>query len=159
MIETITDRHWTRLTHGTLDLSAIQAFLATPEAGAIDVFLGTTRRLTHGRETVELAYEAYEPMALREMEALLATASERWPVAKACLHHRLGIVPLAEASVVIGVATPHRADSFEACRYVIDTLKVSVPIWKKEHFADGTRAWVEGTELPQRPSAPIDDGS
>ena len=147
------DRHWVRLTPEALDLASIHAFLATPEAGAIDVFLGTTRRMTHGRETVELAYEAYEPMAVREMEALVGLASERWPIMKACLHHRLGVVPLAEASVIIGVATPHRADAFEACRYLIDTLKVSVPIWKKEHFADGTQEWVEGGDTPQRPES------
>ncbi|HET6567783.1 MAG TPA: molybdenum cofactor biosynthesis protein MoaE [Rhodothermales bacterium] len=125
-----------------IDAAAECAFLYTPEAGGIDIFIGTTRRFTGERETVELVYECYTEMALREMRRLVDAAAEQWPVKRCCIVHRVGVVPLAEPSVFIGVATPHRAEAFEACRFLIDSLKREVPIWKYERYTDGSGEWV-----------------
>ena len=127
-----------------LDVGAVFAALQTPRAGGVAIFVGTTRQWTAGEETVRLEYEGYEAMALKEMHRLADEAAARWPIERLCIVHRLGVVPPAEASVVVGVATPHRAEAFEACRYLIDTLKQQVPIWKREVYADGTTEWVEG---------------
>lgn len=137
---------WCLLTDVPLSVGEAAGWLATPEAGGLALFVGTTRQWTSGdegpTETERLSYEAYEPMALAELDRLAAEAAARWPVARCCLWHRTGGVPVAEASVVVGVATPHRAEAFAACRWLIDTLKERVPIWKRETFADGTTAWV-----------------
>lgn len=138
---------WIHLSETPLDIAAADAFLHTERAGGINLFVGTTRRWTEGRETVRLAYDAYAPMAAREMRQLADEAADRWPVLRGCLLHRLGEVPVAEASVIIGVACAHRAAAFEACRWLIDTLKAQVPIWKQEVYADGSTEWVEG-QLP-----------
>lgn len=142
-----TETTWVHLTDARLELAAVDAFLRTDAAGGIDLFVGTTRRWTDDRETVRLAYDAYAPMAVKTMRALADEAAERWPVLKVAVHHRLDEVPPPEASVIIGVACAHRAAAFEACRWLIDTLKVQVPIWKREHYADGTTEWVQG-QLP-----------
>ena len=134
------------LTGVPLPVGEAAAFLATPESGGLSLFVGTTRQWTDGeegpKETERLSYEAYEPMALAELDRLAAEAAEQWPVTRCCLWHRTGEVPVAEASVLVGVATLHRAEAFAACRWLIDTLKERVPIWKREIFADGTTAWV-----------------
>ena len=135
---------WIQLQRGRLDVGAANAFLRTPAAGGIVLFTGTTRQWTDGRETAELKYEAYEAMALKEMQRLAETARAKWPVEKVALLHRLGVVPLAEASVICGTATPHRTAAFEACRFLIDALKEHVPIWKREVYADGRTEWVRG---------------
>ncbi len=142
------DRQWLYLQHDALDVAGAYAFLQSPKAGGIDLFIGTTRQWTGETETKRLDYECYEAMALKEMEALAREALSRWPVVRVCIHHRLGIVPPAEASVILGVSTPHRADAFAACRYLIDTLKQQVPIWKREVYADGSTEWVEHTKPP-----------
>lgn len=147
-MEERTERYWIRLQTNTLDLGAADEFLRTEEAGAVNLFLGTTRRWTGGRETTTLEYETYQRMALTEMRRLAESAAARWPIAKVCLWHREGDVPLREVSVLVGVSTPHRADAFEACRHLIDALKERVPIWKRERFADGTTEWVEGNLPP-----------
>lgn len=149
-MEDRTERYWIRLQTEPINLRAADEFLRTEEAGAVDLFLGTTRRWTGGRETTTLEYESYQRMALMEMRRLAVSASERWPIAKVCLWHREGDVPLREVSVLVGVSTPHRADAFEACRHLIDALKESVPIWKREQFADGTTEWVEGSFPPTK---------
>lgn len=133
---------WTALSHAPLGVGEAYAFLTAPEAGGIAVFVGTTRRWTDGHETERLRYEAYEPMALAELGRIAGEAMTRWPLAKCCLVHRLGEVPVGEASVVVGAASAHRAEAFAACRWLIDTIKERVPIWKREVFADGTEAWV-----------------
>ena len=127
-----------------LDASAALAFVVTPAAGGIDVFLGTTRAETHadGRRLVALDYEAYAEMALKVMRDLAARARARWPVVRLAILHRTGRVGLGEPSVVIAVSTPHRADAFEACRWLIDALKAEVPVWKQEVWDDGTGTWV-----------------
>lgn len=147
-MEQRSERYWVRIQQEPIDLAAADDFLRSEEAGAVEFFLGTTRRWTDGRETTRLEYECYRPMALAELRRLVEEAAARWPLAKACLWHREGEVPLREASVLVGVATPHRQDAFDACRYLIDTLKQRVPIWKRERFADGTTEWVEGTLPP-----------
>lgn len=136
------DTVWTALGDAPLAVGEAYAFLTTPDAGGVAVFVGTTRRWTEGRETERLRYEAYEPMARAELDRLAAEAMERWPVLRCCVLHRLGEVPVAEASVIVGVATAHRGEAFEACRWLVDTLKEHVPIWKREVFADGTEEWV-----------------
>jgi len=148
-IDQTTDTTWIRLTEAPLDVAAADAFLRTEEAGGLNLFVGTTRRWTGDNETVRLAYDAYAPMAAKTMRALADEAAARWPVLRICVLHRLGEVPPPEASVVIGVACAHRAAAFEACRWLIDTLKVEVPIWKREHYADGSTEWVQG-QAPDR---------
>ena len=135
-------RPWCALQTDPLPVGEAASFLAVPEAGGLSLFIGTTRQWTNGQETRGLWYEAYEAMALAELERLADEAAERWPVVRCCLLHRLGEVPVAEASVIVGVATPHRAEAFAASRWLIDTLKERVPIWKRETFADGSEAWV-----------------
>ncbi|MEM6286592.1 MAG: molybdenum cofactor biosynthesis protein MoaE [Bacteroidota bacterium] len=123
---------WTGLTEAALDLASVHAFLADDRAGGVAVFVGASRRWTDGRETDLLTYEAYVPMAEVELVRLATEAAERWGAVRIVLVHRLGDVPPPEASVVAGVACPHRAEAFAACRWLIDTLKADVPIWKTE---------------------------
>ena len=124
-----------------LDIQACIGAVLWPGAGGIDVFIGTVRNQTKGRDVVRLEFEAYASMALREMNAIAAEAMERWPVQRIVLHHRIGMLEVGEVPVVIAVAAAHRAAAFDACRYIIDTLKERVPIWKKEVFSDGA-SWV-----------------
>lgn len=133
------------LTREPIDSAALVAKAARPAAGAVVLFLGTTRELTDGRRTVTLDYEAYDEMAEKQLAELEAEARRRWPLVECLIVHRLGSVPLAEASVAIVVSTPHRADAFAAGQWLIDSLKRDVPIWKQEHWADGTSAWVHPT--------------
>ena len=142
------NKRWLSLSKAPLDIAAAYQFLQTPAAGGIALFIGTTRQWTDDRETTLLIYESYEPMALREMHLMVDLAARRWPIDRACVLHRLGEVPLAEASVLVGVATAHRPEAFEACRFLIDRLKVQVPIWKQEHLTDGQVNWIEGNEPP-----------
>ena len=120
--------------------------LQQPEDGAVVVFDGIVRNHSQGRKTLYLEYESYEPMALKKMREIEEIARNRWPVNRIGIVHRLGRLEIGEASVVIVVTSAHRKVAFEACQYIIDTLKKTVPIWKKEFFADG-EVWVEG-EVP-----------
>lgn len=123
-----------------LDVDAITDAVRGPGRGAILVFHGTTRDTFEGRGVVRLEYEAYAGMATAEMTRIRDTIRQRWPGSDAAMVHRLGLVPVGEASIVIAVASPHRAACYEASRFAIDTLKERVPIWKKEIYADGS-AW------------------
>lgn len=105
------------------------------------MFIGTVRNQTKGKKVIRLEFEAYEPMAICEMEKIAAQAFKKWPVQKVLIHHRTGILQVGEVPVVIAVSAAHRAAAFDACRYIIDTLKQTVPIWKKEFFEDG-EVWV-----------------
>jgi molybdopterin synthase catalytic subunit len=131
-----------QLTNEPIDTSALLARVRHPEAGAVVLFLGTTRELTAGRQTVALDYEAYQEMAEKQLAVLEAEARRRWPVIECNIVHRLGSVPPTEASVAIAVSTPHRADAFVAGQWLIDSLKHDVPIWKREQWSDGTQEWV-----------------
>ena len=130
------------LTEETIDTTSVVNRVRHPEAGAVVLFLGTTRELTGGRQTVALDYEAYREMAERQLAELEAEARRRWPVIECSITHRLGRVPPTEASVAIAVSTPHRGDAFAAGQWLIDSLKHDVPIWKREQWADGTQEWV-----------------
>ena len=131
-----------QLTDDAIDTQHLLELVQRPEAGAVVLFLGTTRQFTKGRETVQLTYEAYREMALRELDRLEAEARRRWSLIECAIAHRLGVVALGEASVAIAVSSPHRNDAFEAGRWLIDTLKETAPIWKQEHWADGSMEWV-----------------
>ena len=126
---------------GPIDASAVTAAVADPATGATCTFIGTTRDHNDGRQVTRLEYEAYPEMALAEMRKIGETAKERWPIARIAIVHRIGIVPIGEASVVIAVSSAHRRAAFEACHFAIDRLKEVVPIWKKEHF-DGGEVWI-----------------
>ncbi len=125
-----------------LDHAAITERVRSPLAGAVCMFLGTVRELTGGRQTRLLTYEAYPEMAERKLAELEAEARRRWPISELALVHRIGDLDLGEVSVVVAVSCPHRQQAFDACRWLIDTLKEVVPIWKKELWADGTAEWV-----------------
>lgn len=124
-----------------LNIQSAIDWIMSPESGGIDVFIGTVRNATKEKRVIRLEFEAYEPMAIREMEKIANQAAEKWPVQKVLIHHRVGLLPVGEVPVVIAVSAAHRAAAFEACRYIIDTLKHTVPIWKKEIFNDG-EVWV-----------------
>jgi len=113
-------------------------------AGGIAIFLGCTRAETHadGRKLIALDYEAYEEMALKQMHDLAVAAREKWPIVKLVMLHRVGRVGLGEPSVLIAVSTPHRGEAFDACRWLIDTLKKDVAVWKKEVWEDDSATWV-----------------
>lgn len=115
--------------------------VANDEAGAITQFIGTVRNSTKGRKVIRLEFEAYEPMAINEMRKIAEAACAKWPVRRIALHHRVGNLSIGEIAVIISVSTPHRKASFEVCQFAIDTLKETVPIWKKEIFEDGA-IWV-----------------
>lgn len=134
-------QHWIDISASALALDPVWRWLAEAEGGGINIFLGTTRRITGDRETDRLSYEAHESMARKEMTRLAEQAAERWEILRIAILHRTGMVPVSQASVIIGVASAHRSEAFEASRWLIDELKVSVPIWKKEHFTDGTTEW------------------
>jgi molybdopterin synthase catalytic subunit len=137
-----------RLTREPIDVSTLSG--AAPEDGAVCLFLGVVRNENGGRPVRHLEYEAYEEMARPLMEEIAAEAGRRWPVTDVHIVHRLGRLEIGEPSVAVAVAAPHRAAAFEACRFAIDTLKATVPIWKKEFYADG-EIWLEGPEVARRP--------
>jgi molybdopterin synthase catalytic subunit len=124
-----------------IDIQSCINWVMSPESGGIDIFIGTVRNATKGKSVMRLEFEAYEKMALAEMEKIAQQAGEKWPVQKLLIHHRVGFLQVGEVPVLIAVSAAHRDDAFEACHYVIDTLKQTVPIWKKEIFEDG-EVWV-----------------
>jgi molybdopterin converting factor subunit 1 len=137
------DDVFTELVRTPIETRSLVARLQCGEDGAVVTFEGVTRNHSGDRSTKYLDYEAYEPMALTQMQAIAREAKERWPVDRVGIVHRLGRLEIGEASVVIVVTSAHRQAAFEACRYAIDRLKKTVPIWKKEYFTDG-EVWVEG---------------
>jgi molybdopterin synthase catalytic subunit len=134
------------LTNSPIDTSEVLRRVGSPRAGAVVLFLGTTRELTGERRTESLDYEAFGAMAEAKLAELEAEARRRWPIVECAIVHRLGHLELGEASVAVAVSTPHRRDAFEAGQWLIDTLKEVVPIWKKENWADGTSEWVHPVE-------------
>jgi molybdopterin synthase catalytic subunit len=129
-----------RLVREPIDLAALQA--TSPADGALCLFAGVVRNENKGKAVLYLEYEAYEDMALALMEEIAGEARRRWPITGLRMEHRLGRLEIGDPSVAIAVASPHRAEAFAACRFLIDTLKARVPIWKKEYYADGS-AWLE----------------
>ena len=129
------------LSEAPLSLERVVAEVASDDAGAVATFVGTTRARSRGREVVRLEYEAYEGMAESEMARIAAELRERHDVIAVAIHHRVGRVEIGETSVVIAVSAPHRAAALEACREAIDTLKQTVPLWKKELYVGGEE-WI-----------------
>jgi molybdopterin synthase catalytic subunit len=136
-----------------IDLAALQT--VAPADGALSLFVGVVRNEHAGRRVLRLEYEAYEEMALPLMESIAAEARQRWPISDIRMVHRLGTLEIGEASVAVAVSSPHRAEAFAACRFAIDALKATVPIWKKEFYQDGA-VWREGpgTSLPEPLTSP-----
>ncbi|HVA47907.1 MAG TPA: molybdenum cofactor biosynthesis protein MoaE [Pirellulales bacterium] len=130
------------LTNEPIDAAKVLEQVESPLAGAVVLFLGTTREFTGCRRTESLDYECYPEMAARKLAELELAARQRWPLVECALVHRLGHLKIGEASVAVAVSSPHRQAAFEAGQWLIDTLKQSVPIWKKENWADGTHEWV-----------------
>lgn len=124
-----------------LDVQYCIGKVQSPDCGGIDVFIGTVRNATKGKRVLWLEFEAYERMAVKEMSRIAEAALAKWPIDKVIIHHRVGVLQVGEIPVVIAVSAAHRDAAFEACRYIIDTLKQTVPIWKKEVFEDG-EVWV-----------------
>ena len=131
------------LTREPIAADRLAATLIAPDCGAVVTFTGTVRDHHQGRRVRRLSYDAYEAMALPLMEEIAADARERYALSRVVLVHRLGEMAVGEASVFIGVASPHREEGFAACRFLIDAIKAQVPIWKKEFYDDGS-AWIEG---------------
>lgn len=132
--------------------------LKAPEDGAVVVFDGFVRNNFKGRQTLHLEYEAYEPMAYAKMRAIGAEIRAKFSVHRIAIVHRLGRLEIGETSILIAVSSAHRAAAFDACRYAIDTLKRTVPIWKKEFFAGGA-VWAEGEALPQKAISGLDEST
>ncbi len=134
-----------QITHEPLDPEAITALVKEPTNGAVVTFLGITRAATGDRRVLHLEYEAYEPMAEKQLAEIAQEMRERWSVGDVAMAHRLGRLEVGETSLVVAVASPHRKDAFGACQYAVDRIKQTVPIWKKEYF-EGGEVWIESPE-------------
>ena len=135
-----------------IDVAALESLVARDANGAVCSFIGQVRRQSRGREVAYLEYNAYVPMAEKMLARIAADAEARW-ACEVAIQHRIGRIELGEASVAVAVGSPHRAEAFAACRYCIDTLKETVPIWKREVCADGA-FWIEGDDaLKAEPAA------
>lgn len=133
------------ITQEPLSPAEVYGRITTPEMGAVVLFGGTVREFTGGRRTLRLEYEAYPEMACKKMQEIKWECEKKWPGSRVVIWHRVGRLELTETSVLVGASSPHRADAFAAARHAIDTLKKTVPIWKKEFYADGGTEWVDPT--------------
>lgn len=124
-----------------LMLAQVQQQVSSEGCGGLVFFVGDVRNQTKGKQVLQLEFEAFEPMAIKEMRKIAEDMMRRWPAQKVVFYHRVGVLEVGDTAVIIGVACPHRKSAFEACEYAIDTLKQTVPIWKKEIFEDGV-IWV-----------------
>jgi molybdopterin synthase catalytic subunit len=131
-----------KLTRETIDYQGLTELVRRPGCGAVVVFLGTVRDLTDGKQTTALDYDAYPDMAEKKLAEIEEEIRARWPIGAMAMVHRLGHLEVSDISVAVAVSCPHRAEAFEVCRYAIDRLKQTVPIWKKENWADGVTEWV-----------------
>ena len=139
------DRIYIELVEAPIDQESLREKVADPDVGAHGWFVGVTRRTTGQRVTNTLSYEAHPPMAIRELEKLAGAAIEQFSLCRIVIVHRLGEVPVGEASVLVGCSSGHRPQTFQALAWVMDTLKREVPIWKRETYVDGTTEWVHPT--------------
>ncbi|MDR0137559.1 molybdenum cofactor biosynthesis protein MoaE [Metabacillus idriensis] len=137
------------ITKNPISADEVTDKVARREAGAITAFIGTVREFTKGKRTLHLEYQAYEPMAVKMLEQIGAEIKERWPDAITAITHRIGKLEISDIAVVIAVSSPHRKTAYEANEYAIERIKQIVPIWKKEHWEDGTM-WI-GDQLEQTP--------
>lgn len=135
---------WLEISPHPLNLPAAVAAVTADTAGAIDIFMGITRAeiKSDGRQLLSLEYQAYEEMAQQQLQDFALRARQQWPITRLAILHRIGPVPVGQPSVIIAVSTPHRAQAFDACRWIIDTLKAELTIWKKEIWSDGPGEWV-----------------
>ena len=140
------------LVREAIDTASLTRYVRGEQDGAIVTFDGFVRNQSHGRMTRYLEYEAYEPMAMGKMKEIAAYIHEHYRIHRLAMVHRLGRLEIGETSVLIVVASAHRSAAFEACRWLIDTLKRTVPIWKKEHFEDGA-VWADGEPFPDEISS------
>ena len=141
------------MTTASIDPAALRAELFDPGAGAYCGFEGWIRNENEGKAVLRLEYEAYEPLAVSEGQNIIAEAIERFPHLQAQCVHRTGMLEIGECAVWVGVSAPHRDEAFQACRYIIDQVKVRLPIWKKEHYADGHSGWVNCERCAQHAHA------
>ena len=144
----------TYVTRETLSVDALLAQVTSPACGGTCVFLGTVRDGPDEHGVTAIEYSAYEEMVEAEFGRLLADAGTRWPDARIAVRHRLGRIPAGEASIAIAAAAPHRAQAFEACRFVIEEVKRRIPVWKKELRLDGSEVWVDSSGSPLRSDSP-----
>ena len=138
----------TYLTRSPLSLEPMLHEVAGPERGGTCVFLGSVRNGPEEGGVTEIEYSAYDAMAEAELERIVTEAQQQWPGVRVALRHRVGRVPVGEASIAIVAAAPHRAEAFAACRHVIEAVKQRLPVWKKEYHVDGTAAWVDPSGKP-----------
>jgi molybdopterin synthase catalytic subunit len=141
------------ITTRPLDLQSLMAAVSADGDGACASFSGIVRNSNLGRRVLFLEYEAYEALAVKALERIVAESRDAWPDTRLALHHRIGRLEIGEASIVIAAGSPHRAHAFAACRYAIERVKQIVPIWKREHF-DGGEVWLEGATAD-----PADEGA
>jgi molybdopterin synthase catalytic subunit len=146
------------LVRDPIDFAGLIRHARTAADGAVVTFDGCVRNQSHGRRTLYLDYEAYESMAIAKMNEIAAAAREKFPIDRIAIAHRLGRLEIGDTSVFIAISAPHRPAAFEACRFAIDTLKRTVPIWKKEYFEDGA-VWADGELPPAPPNAQPDKPS
>ena len=137
------------LVEHALNAAALLEEVASPSCGATSLFLGTVRNVNEGRAVTGIEYTAYAAMATAELDRIVHEAAERYGTDRIVVEHRIGILTLGEASIAIAVAHERRTQAMEASRYLIEEIKKRVPIWKREHYADGTREWVDPTRAPE----------
>jgi len=135
-----------QITEEPISLDHLMALVSLPEAGAVSTFSGTTRNNFEGKKVLKLQYEAYKPMAEKEMMKICQDIRSKWEVLKIAMVHRIGDVPIGEASVIIAISSAHRRESLESVSYAIDAIKSTVPIWKKEFYENDSSQWKENKE-------------
>jgi molybdopterin synthase catalytic subunit len=146
---------FTLLTEEPIEIGRLEKEVASPAFGGYVTFNGNVRDNARGKKVIALSYDCYRPLAEKEMDRIASEVERRW-CGRCAIAHRIGAVPIGESSVAIVVATPHRAEAFAACRWAIDTLKESVPIWKKETYEDG-EVWIEGDSTLASPVTAVQD--
>ncbi len=140
-----TAHYWVAVVTEPLELLPLYQFVLSEDCGAVDIFVGTVRNHGGGRAVARLEYHGYPEMGEKVLEHIVRRTRERWNLHRIAVFHRIGLLELTEASVIIVVSSPHRAEAFEACRFIIEEIKKDLPVWKKEHFVDGQSEWKSGS--------------